>query len=168
MVFKHINGVVAEAQFSPCGRYRYRLTIDREDSTGDHSSVSVIMQNPSVANSEVADRSVQFLENLIFNKDYDEFKGVKRIIVVNQFALIQTNDFEGVDDHIGTENDRHIENALDEADIVLIAWGAGNPYLERQQAITSMLAQHRGKKILKTKKHPSRGSYKDFVEPLNI
>ncbi|MCP9340480.1 DUF1643 domain-containing protein [Stutzerimonas xanthomarina] len=167
MVFKHINGVVAEAQFSPCGRYRYRLTIDREDSMGDRS-VSVIMQNPSVANSEVADRSVQFLENLIFNKDYDEFNGVKRIIVVNQFALIQTNDFEGVDDHIGIENDRHIENALNESDIVLIAWGAGNPYLERQKAITSMLTQHCGKRLLKTKKHPSRGSYKDFVEPLHI
>jgi len=93
MVFKHINGVVAEAQFSPCGHYRYRLTIDREDSTGEHV-VSVIMQNPSVANSEVADRSDQFLENLIFEKNYEEFKGVKRIIIVNQFALVQTNDFE--------------------------------------------------------------------------
>lgn len=167
MVFKHINGVVAEAQFSPCGHYRYRLTIDREDSTGEHV-VSVIMQNPSVANSEVADRSVQFLENLIFEKNYEEFKGVKRIIIVNQFALVQTNDFEGVKDHIGAENDRHIENALNEADIVLIAWGSGNPYLKRQQAITSMLTQHHGKKLLKTKKHPSRGSYKDFVEPLSI
>lgn len=163
MIFKHIDGVVAEAKFSPCRRFRYRLTIDKLESPME-SAVCVIMQNPSVANSEVADRSVQFLENLIFMKEYEEFKNVSRIIVVNQFALVQTKDFEGFDEHVGAENDRHIEQALDESDIILIAWGSGNPYQERQEAINSMLLERKEKVLFKTKKHPSRGTYNDFVE----
>ncbi|MEE4240385.1 MAG: DUF1643 domain-containing protein, partial [Desulfopila sp.] len=87
-----------------------------------------------------------------------------RIIIVNQFALVQTKDFEGESDHIGVENDTFIEQALDEADIILIAWGAANPYKKRQEAIHVKILEHKGKKIFKTKAHPSRGTYKDFIE----
>lgn len=167
MIFNHIEGVVTKAQFSPCGRFRYRLTIDKVE-LPEGRVVCVIMQNPSVASSEIADRSVKFIEKLIFMKEYEEFKSVSRIIIVNQFALVQTNDFEGIEDYVGPENDRYIEDAIDEADIVLIAWGANNPYQERQQTICSMLTQHQGKKLLQTKKHPSRGSYQDFVQPFYI
>ncbi|OOE65981.1 hypothetical protein BZG20_11390 [Salinivibrio sp. IB868] len=167
MIFRHIDGVVAEAIFSPCERFRYRLTVERSNSPSG-KVVCVIMQNPSVANSDVADKSVQFLEKLIFIEEYEEFKGVNRIIVVNQFAFVQTNEFAGTDEHIGTENDYHIEQSLDEADIVLIAWGSGNAYQNRQQAINAMLTRHQGKTLLKTNKHPSRGTYNDFVEPYRI
>lgn len=167
MIFKHIDGVVAEAVFSPCERFRYRLTVDRSSSASG-KVVCVIMQNPSVAKSDVADRSVQFLENLIFIKDYQEFENVSRIIIVNQFAFVQTNEFSGTDEHIGPENDWHIEQSLNEADIVLVAWGAGNAYQSRQQAINAMLAERQGKTLLKTKKHPSRGAYNAFVEPYSI
>lgn len=167
MIFKHIDGVVSEAVFSPCGRYRYRLTVDRFESPAE-KVVCVIMQNPSVANADVADKSVQFIENLIFMKGYQEFDNVIRIIVVNQYALVQTNGFAGTDEHVGPENDRHIAQALDEADIVLAAWGSSNPYKDRQEVINTMLAARQVEALYKTKKHPSRGTYNDFVEPYGI
>ena len=123
------------------------------------------MQNPSVANSEVADRSAQFLEKLIFLKGYSEFKDVTEIIIVNQFAYVQTNDFNGSSSHIGPENDLYIKKAVESADIVLIAWGASNGYDERKIAINAIISATQNKTLLQTKAHPSRGTYIDFVMP---
>ena len=126
------------------------------------------MQNPSVANAEIADKSVQFLEKLIFTKGYSEFRNVKKIIIVNQFAFIKTNDFNGSELHIGQKNDAHILEAIREADTVLIAWGRGNRYSERKAVINIMLAQHYGKTLLETKSHPSRGTYINFIQTYSI
>lgn len=88
MKFKHIDGVIAEAVFSDCGKYRYRLTIKSLKNNGN-KTVCVIMQNPSTADSKDADKTVQFLEKLIFTRGYQEFNGVKQIIIVNQFAYME-------------------------------------------------------------------------------
>lgn len=56
------------------------------------------MQNPSYAGEEVADKSVQFMEKVVFQKGLPEFRDVRRLIVVNQFAYIETNNFEGRSD----------------------------------------------------------------------
>ena len=126
------------------------------------------MQNPSVANNKIADRSVKFLEKLIFTKGYNEFRNVKKIIIVNQFAFIQTTDFKGLESDIGEKNDGHILEAIRESDTVLIAWGRGNSYSERKTAINNMLAEHSGKTLLETNKHPSRGTYTNFVKAYSI
>ena len=167
MIFRHIEGVSVDAVFSNCKKYRYKLTIQNNNSSGSET-VCVIMQNPSVANKEVADKSVQFLEKLIFTKGYSEFRNVKTIIIVNQFALIQTNDFKGLELDIGENNDGHILEAIRESDIVLIAWGRGNSYSERKKAINNMLAEHSDKTLLETKKHPSRGTYINFIKAYKI
>ncbi len=166
MKFQHIEGVTAKAMFSNCKKYRYRLEITKEN-TPKGKTVCVIMQNPSVANSEEADRSVQFLEKLIFQKEYSEFDLVKNIIIVNQFAYIQTNNFDGTDEYIGEDNDTQIQAAIRESDIILIAWGASNSYSSRKLEINKMIATTKGKLLLQTKSHPSRGTYIDFVEPYN-
>ena len=114
-------------------------------------------KNPSVANAEIADKSVQFLEKLIFTKRYSEFRNVKKIIIVNQFAFIKTHDFSGSESHIGQENDAHILAAIRESDIVLIAWGRSNRYSERKAVVNTMLAAHSGKTLLETKKSPFHG-----------
>ena len=100
MIFRHIEGASVDAVFSNCKKYRYKLTIQNDNSSGSET-VCVVMQNPSVANTEIADKSVQFLEKLIFTKGYSEFRNVKKIIIVNQFALIQTNEFKGLESDIG-------------------------------------------------------------------
>ena len=164
MKFNHIQNVTAEAEFSKCGKYRYCLHVKKNDASGN-KKVCVIMQNPSVANSEMADRSVQFLEKLIFLKEYLEFKGVNEIVIVNQFAYVQTNDFNGSSNHVGPENDSYIKEAVESSDIVLVAWGASNGYTERKIAINAIISAAKNKILLQTKAHPSRGTYVDFITP---
>jgi len=166
MIYRHIPGVKVKAQFSECKKFRYQLTIENtKKKNGD--SLCVIMQNPSIANTEIADKSVQFLEKLIFEKEVELFRNVKTIIIVNQFARIQTKYFEGKAEDIGPDNDIHIRRAIDQSDIILIAWGKANPFLKRQQDILRIISSFKDKKVLMTKKHPSRGTYQKFIVPFS-
>ena len=167
MIFRHIDDVSVSTIFSDCNKYRYKLTVENNCKNGDQT-VCVIMQNPSVANSKIADRSAQFLEKLIFQKGYDEFKDVKTLIIVNQFAYVKTNDFVDSEDNIGPDNDLHIRDAVKGSDMVLIAWGASNGYDKRKKNINSIVSQYTDKILYQTKAHPSRGTYTNFVEPYRI
>lgn len=162
MVYKHLNLIDANAIYSICGKYRYQLTLQHKGKENGQT-VCVIMQNPSVAGSEFADKSVQFLETLIFQKEYPEFKKISKILIVNQFSRIQTKNFKGRVSDIGPETDNHIRKAIRKSDIILIAWGKTNPYHERQKVITQMIQSFENKKIFITKKHPSRGRYQEFI-----
>ena len=128
------------------------------------------MQNPSYANKDIADKSVNFLEKLIFEKGYDEFSKIYKIIIINQFAYIQRNDFNGSIEQIGEKNNKVIENCINEADIILIAWGKNNVFKDRIDFVNEILLkkQNRNKKFYITKKHPSRGFYEDFIEEYNV
>jgi hypothetical protein len=123
------------------------------------------MQNPSYAGEDVADKSVQFLEKVVFKKRLPEFNGVRRLIVVNQFAYIQTNDFEGLPQKIGELNDAAIMTALNESDIVVLAWGSSNRFDARKAFVRGLLGGMRHKTLLQTKMHPSRGRYDGFIQP---
>ena len=155
------------SDFSEDALIRYRLKVE-DPSKADGKTLCVIMQNPSLADNERADKSVQFLETLVFEKDYDELKDVKNMIIVNQFAFVQTHGFVGMDEQIGTRNNLVISEAIEAADIVLIAWGKNNPFEGRKKFVFELLADARNKTVLQTKKHPSRGFYKDFIKPLEL
>jgi len=164
VIYKHIGGLKITPKFSEDKKFRYKLEAIKIDRIGsDRKTVCVIMQNPSDANKNVADKSVQFIEKLIFNEDYKEFENVRKIIVVNQFADIQKKDFKGDDGVIDPENDKYIKSAINESNIILVAWGKSNSYYKRQESINGMLRLTRNKKMYKTKKHPSRGFYKNFI-----
>lgn len=163
-VFHHIADVTVGACFSECGSFRYMLEVEHEKRKGN-KTVCVIMQNPSVADEQKADRSVQFIEKLVFQKDYQEFSQAGKLIVVNQFAYIQTKDFHGSDQLVGPHNDEYIREAIENSDIILIAWGKTNRYEKRKAAIKQILCQYSEKIVLKTRSHPSRGWYKDFIIP---
>jgi hypothetical protein len=164
MAYRHIDAVKVAAFFSECGRYRYRLDITLQTGSGNNeATVCAILQNPSVANAEIADKSVQFLEKLIFTKGLEPFNNVGKLVVVNQFALIQTNDFSGANEHIGDHNDHCIRDAIAESDIILVAWGARNPYIQRKQVIEGFLKSCTGKKLFRGKSHPSRARYADYI-----
>lgn len=164
VTYNHIDNLKVTAKFSDDNKFRYKLEAiktDRIDS--DRKTVCVIMQNPSDANENVADKSVQFIEKLIFNEDYKEFENVYKIIVVNQFAYIQKKDFKGDDGVIGSENDEYIKSAINESNIILVAWGKSNSYYDRQKAVNCMLRLTSNNKMYKTKSHPRVGSYKNFI-----
>ena len=170
MTYNHIEDVeVTNAKFSNDKKFRYKLEIQLKDKS-DGEALCVIMQNPSYADKNIADKSVNFLEKLIFKKGYEEFSKIHKIIIVNQFAYIQTNDFSGSDEEIGKENDKIIEDCITEADVVLIAWGKSNSFKNRIDFVNSILRQEQNhnKKYYITKKHPSRGFYDNFVEEYNV
>lgn len=166
MIYKHIPEVFVKAKFSNCKKFRYQLTIENTAKTSGNN-LCVIMQNPSVASAKFADKSVQFLEKLIFEKEIELFENIKTITVVNQFAYIQTKDFKGASSKIGKENDIFIRQAIEDSDIVIVAWGKTNPFLKRQEDILRIVYSFKGKKVLMTKKHPSRGTYQDFIMPFS-
>ena len=165
MIFKHIDAVKVSAYFSKerIPRYRYRLEIVSKLMSG--KTVCAVMQNPSYAGEKVADKSVQFLEKVVFQRGLPEFRGVRRLIVVNQFAFIETNNFEGRPDQIGTRNNSAIKLALKEADIIILGWGSGNRCKDRQDFVINLLKKLKGKQLFKTKMHPSRGRYAGFIQP---
>ena len=145
MFFKHIDGVRVSAQFSKDKKYRHRLEIIFQQSSIKGKTVCVVMQNPSYADEKFADKSVQFMEKVVFKKGLPEFRGVRRLIVVNQFAYIETNNFEGRPDQIGAKNNFAIESALKEADIIILGWGSSNKFKDRQVFVINLLKQLKGK-----------------------
>jgi hypothetical protein len=90
------------------------------------------MQNPSYACEEIADKSVQFMEKNVFNRNLPAFVNVERLIVVNQFARVQTTSFVGGTSDIGEKNDAAIRRAIEQSAIVIIGWGISNRFNERQ------------------------------------
>lgn len=164
-MYRHIDGVSVAANFSSNGVFRYRMEISKDIRTRAELSACVVMQNPSCACVAFADKSVQFMEKVVFEKGLAEFYGVSRLIVVNQFARIQTNGFRGLPDEVGPQNDAAIREALEESDIVIIGWGSSNRFEERKTYVLGLLQDMPHKLVLKTRMHPSRGRYDGFIQP---
>ena len=170
MSHDHIDGVEVKAHFSTESElhYRYRLEIILKAAACTGKTVCVVMQNPSFAGEDVADKSVQFMEKVVFKKGLAEFEGVYRLIVVNQFAHIQTNDFEGLPHEVGSLNDAAIKEAVQESDIVVLAWGSTNRFEERKSFVLGLLREAKQKTLLKTRMHPSRGQYDGFIQSYQL
>ena len=167
VLYKHIPGAVVRAEFRFDGNvhYRYRLDIALSDAAATDKTACVVMQNPSYACEKFADKSVKFMETVVFEKGLPEFSGVRRLIVVNQFAKIQTNDFQGLPHEIGLLNDAATRDALDESDIVILGWGSSNRFEERKAFVLGLLGEMKDKAVFKTRMHPSRGRYEGFIQP---
>ncbi|MBL37526.1 MAG: hypothetical protein CMP07_03875 [Xanthomonadales bacterium] len=148
--------------------FRYRLIATKVGSSAAPKTVCAIMQNPSYACVGYADKSVQVLERVVFEKGLKEFRGVGRLIIVNQFAFIQTNGFIGAREQVGARNDAAIDQALEQSEIILIAWGKDNRFVERQNEILEMISRHQGKRLLKTSRHPSRVVYEGFIQEYRL
>jgi len=77
--YKHIDGVEVKAEFSKENglHYRYRLEITLKNSLPSGKTACVVMQNPSYAGEDVADKSVKFMETVVFQKGLPEFEKVR-------------------------------------------------------------------------------------------
>ena len=164
--FKHLEGLDVRAEFSNCGNFRYQLEITK-NTKEQGTRVCAVMLNPSVANEKQADKSVQFLEKLIFEKPSPYFTNVSSLTIVNLFAYIQTRKFEGSPKQIGPLNDHYLQQAISQADIILIAWGKTCGYPERKKIVMEILDNFPEKPVFIANSHPSRGTYRDFVKPLD-
>jgi hypothetical protein len=136
----HVKNVAGKARFATEGgqEYHYRLEITKIGASRSPKTVCVVMQEPSYAGKAEADKSLQCLEKNVFELGLPEFEGVERLVVVNQFARIQTNGFVGLTYDLGAYNNEAIETTLIESEIVVNAWGSGNRFDARKAFILDL------------------------------
>ena len=109
------------AVISPCGTYRYRL--DREWEGGFHGNAVWVMLNPSTADADTDDRTISRCI------DFSQAWGLASLTVVNVFALRSTDPkaLAKHPDPVGPCNVEHVHIAIEDAAVVIAAWGQSRP-----------------------------------------
>lgn len=124
--------MLADALFSPCGLYRYRLSRlwDR-----DRPLAAFVMLNPSTADATTDDPTIRCCVRLA------EREGFGGIRVVNLFAFRTPDrlELDAVSDPVGPANDRHIRAAVRAADVCILAWGGYLPAPDRANRVLAIL-----------------------------
>ena len=105
------------AILSGCGKYRYRL--ERDIGRFGNSAIGFLMVNPSTADATVDDATIRKCVG------FAERQGFGRLIVGNKFAWRATDvrDLIRADDPVGPENNAHLEQIAQDADLLVAAWG---------------------------------------------
>ena len=118
--------------FSPCGRYRYRLS--RAWLLGE-GTVLFVMLNPSTADAEMDDPTIR--RCMGFARRW----GFQGLVVGNLFAWRATDPRElcRVADPIGPDNDHHLKAMSGNADAVIAAWGEWGALRGRNEHVTGLL-----------------------------
>ena len=168
-------GVGGTATFSPCERYRYRLT--RQWHAGEPALCAWWMLNPSKA--DAADNDLTIAKVCGFSQRW----GFGGAVVVNMFALVSTNPKVMLtdDDPVGPDNDAHLRSVLRDMPAVArivcawgnLPWGAKGPvtYWKRVDSWARELKHDRRSvclgrtKTLGEPRHPSRLGYATELEP---
>lgn len=125
---------VGSAVFSPCGRYRYRLTRDGIGGC-ERGTITWIMLNPSKADANVDDPTIRRVRGFSRRAGYCGF------IVVNLYALRSTDPAELTRDPApcGEDNDAAILAAAEDASQVVCAWGSDPMAPPRARAVERLL-----------------------------
>ncbi|OEH84664.1 hypothetical protein BHU72_09230 [Desulfuribacillus stibiiarsenatis] len=136
--------------------HRYLLTRKWQE---EASKATVIMLNPSYADEIKGDLSVMKVMNYLVDE------GFGCINVVNLFAYVSPTpeSLANNKDAVGNKNDDFIKKAIEDSDMIIIAWGSDKKkYIRRKRAVMSLLKGHEAKiKCFKDKdgkmgRHPSR------------
>ena len=108
--------MIKDAEFSPCGKYRYHLS-RHWDNTGREALC--IGLNPSTADSDRDDPTIIHLTAMLKKLGYGGF------YMMNLFALISPNPMALIEhpDPVGF-NDKWLDLMADECDDVIFCWGA--------------------------------------------
>lgn len=121
------------ADVSPCGAYRYTLT--RSWASGRLPPVCFIMLNPSTADASVDDPTIRRCVG------YARAWGYGALHVVNLFALRSTSPVAITrhPDPVCPENDAAIVTTVEQCPLIVCAWGNRGGWLQRDEAILSIL-----------------------------
>jgi hypothetical protein len=139
------------ATISDCGKYRYNLTREWDDSL---PRLLFVMLNPSTADAEADDPTIR--RCISRAKD----NGFGSVEVVNLFAYRATNpdELKRTEDPVGSENDKHIIEAVNRAHTIIVAWGTKGGLNLRDHYVSKLLSQFGLKCLGMTKdgfpKHP--------------
>ena len=133
----------SSAVISACGLYRYSLTreIDQSfDNPAYHGGgVLFVMLNPSTADATENDPTIRRCIG------FSHAWGRDFLHVVNLYAYRATlpNTLWLVDDPIGPENDKHIEQLAEDCNLTVCAWGSPGPDAQRAKHVRGLL-ENRG------------------------
>lgn len=149
------------AVLSDDGQYRYAL---RRTWRAGARIVLFVMLNPSTANALEDDNTIRKCIGYAKRWRYQapawtspESRGGARpmgdpfggIAVANLYAWRSRwpNDLKTAPDPVGPDNDRHVAELADEADLVVVAWGAWTgPVDHRAANVLELLAAHTGRR----------------------
>lgn len=152
--------IQSSACISECGRYRYRLYRQWDESRPD---VLFVMLNPSTADHYTDDRTITRCVGFARNWGYGG------LLVGNLFALRSTNPGElyKSDDPIGPYNDAALGDMAAQVDVIVAAWGNHGTLRNRGCEVLRMLSGKRHALQLNKSGHPAhplrlRGELKPF------
>lgn len=158
------------AEFSDCGRYRFRLW-RRWDDRGVGRAVCWIMLNPSKAGAHPDDNDTTVSKCIGFARRWN----YQAIHVVNLYQLIETDSrqlFSGRVDASGAEWFERIEWAVKLSLLVVCAWGSQGPVVDGRasEVVHRLTARGHALHCLgRTKggapRHPSRLGYDAELKP---
>jgi hypothetical protein len=146
------------AVFSPCGRYRYHLS-----RIWDHNRppLAWIMLNPSTADEKIDDPTIRRCMG------FARREGAGGVEILNLFAWRSTipKALRSVDDPIGQDNDKWIEETLRSHLRVVCAWGEFGKYLGRDTTVLNNL-RNSATKIMYLGDKPKHPLYIRHDQPL--
>ena len=121
------------ACLSECGRYRYRLYRQWDESKPD---VLFVMLNPSTADHSRDDRTINRCVG--FARDW----GYGGLLVGNLFALRSTDPgaLYTSEDPVGQGNDAALQDMAAQVDLIVAAWGDNGALRNRGAAVLRMLS----------------------------
>jgi hypothetical protein len=113
--------------------YRYLL---RREWDINHPQITFIMLNPSIADNKKDDPTIR--KCIKFAKLW----GYGSLEVVNLFAYRATkpHDMLKASDPVGLNNNLYLLKATERAKLVILAWGIHGNFLNRDQAVLSLLS----------------------------
>ena len=157
IVTKSLKG---SATFDVSRRYRYQLTRSLENDNQQSGHVTFIMLNPSTANAEEDDPTIQACSQ--FTKKW----GYNHLIVVNLFAYRtpQPLDLKHVTHPIGSENNRYLLTAAESATKVILAWGNWGSLLDRDQTVITLLKPYEHKLYYLIRNHSGQPRHPLYVK----
>jgi hypothetical protein len=141
------NYIRTGATFSPCKRYRYTLLREWSSLSDKEGYVLFIMLNPSTADEYQLDPTVR--RCLGYAMDW----GYRKMHVANIFALRSTDpkhlydsvEFNGEKyvptDPVGIDNNKCICTEVENADLVIAAWGSHGIYKNRGKDVMDMISK---------------------------
>lgn len=157
---KQIN---TEVKFIKDGKETYRYLLKKQWGK-DNKTATIIMLNPSKADSIKLDQTVMNVMNYLVDK---KFSGMS---IVNLFSYMSTypKDLKNRKQEYEKVNIEFIKQAFKDATIIIVAWTRGEKLTEKRK-IKSILTQYECKlKCFKDDKgkimrHPSRGFNEKWI-----
>lgn len=128
------------AIISACGKYRYRLDRLWNELAKAPRLVLWIMLNPSTADATADDQTLRKITA------YSKAWGYDGLMVGNLYAWRSTSpaallEAAHTNDIVGPEADGHLIQMLEQAELVVFAWG-GNARPDRVEVVRALVKQH--------------------------